>query len=305
MGEKDGPIHVKPDWLSGTFIRKESGWSLFWMLLHEILHRGGGKYEHRRTRGNNQAPFMLETRDISLQGSKTRKEVSEIGWIEFELNVIRIGFGLPVRTNYAEAPPSIPHVHEERGRLPVAVYFGDTPGADRKEYVGAVMSGPEFPDEKRREYAADVFAPKDYDPLAEKELAEHNRRDAVQREWVQQLVRIDKATFAPADSAKRELPLSFELKDDQLVGRFKRKNDPGTVTGTVGAELVRGKIENITLTLRWSSGKKEAASEWKFALDVGSFTKLKSGFPVEFSSNSGAPPMTLRIPAFTRAETAK
>lgn len=158
-------VHVKPEWLSNTYIRKSSGWGLFWMLLHEILHLSGGDYEHRRTSNNPQAPFVTETREQVMFNERSVKPITQIGLIEFELNVIRIGFGLPVRTNYAEARPR--DIAITPGDEPIEMYFTDAPGAGQREYVGSVISAPEFTTKQADNYAASVYLPKDYDRPAE------------------------------------------------------------------------------------------------------------------------------------------
>lgn len=162
MAAKDGKIHVKPDWMESTYIRKESQWSLFWILLHEILHLEG--YKDAVSANDAFGSPLTGEREIAMQGPAEKKSVSWIGDVEFRLNVIRIGLGLPVRTNYSDAPPEAAKFPP--GKPPMGVFFADKPGPGRKEYVGSVMADPAFSPEERVKRAGDLFLPKDFDQTA-------------------------------------------------------------------------------------------------------------------------------------------
>lgn len=161
LAARSGGVHVKPDWVANTYIRKGSQWNLFWIFLHEMLHLAGLK--DAMSADNMFGEPLGDEREIALQGPARTRKVTFIGDVEFHLNVIRIGLGLPVRTNYSDTPPA---AARNPRKQPTGIFFADQPGRGQREYVGSVIVDPTLSKTEKQTRFGDLSLPKDFDAKA-------------------------------------------------------------------------------------------------------------------------------------------
>lgn len=295
MAELKGKIHVKPDWVESTFIRKSSGWSLFWMMLHEMLHLAG--YDDAMTSSNMFGSPKHKERELDMMGTTNTERVSLIGDVEFRLNVIRIGLGLPVRTNYTNVPPSM----KSDIMKPIGVFFSDDTGPGRNEYVGSVIVDPSHDVTEQHRQAIDLFLPKDYD-LAE---AVAKRRDKEGRQKGARMAPgLEVSGFEFFDGKKRiSVPDPAAIKivvtpegDISVSGRYAYTGANGQHrTGELsGGYFTKGKDQaSIHIVFDWV----ETAEGWSrrgtadLALDSSEITRFDYGLEVSlegtWSTNDG------------------
>ena len=100
-GVVDTDIVVKPEFAQ-LAVRKDVAASFdgFWILLHELRHRAGKIDAEIKAYGGPE--IAKAERPLTSRGRTTRQKVTLIGEVVSELNVLRYGFNLPIRTTYAD-----------------------------------------------------------------------------------------------------------------------------------------------------------------------------------------------------------
>ena len=98
----EGDILINPNLLQETVFSKavNESFDFFWILLHEMRHLEGKDDPHPTSSSD---VLLKKERPQNLQGNLRKKNrISLLGQAVSDLNILRIGFGLPLRTNYAE-----------------------------------------------------------------------------------------------------------------------------------------------------------------------------------------------------------
>jgi hypothetical protein len=133
----------------------------FWILLHEMRHIEG---ENDPTMGGNvidptlRDDVIRHERARNLSGVRQGKaKVSLLGQVVSKLNILRIGFGLPLRTNYSEQGIITFTAEGPIGAAEAKRREQGMPGTLREEFVGADIKGD----------ASNLLTSTECDPLAE------------------------------------------------------------------------------------------------------------------------------------------
>jgi hypothetical protein len=259
---REQKVRVNPRWARTTFIRRDSGWSWFWIALHEILHLpqedNPGFKDATTGQGITKTPDKKERSQL-MSGQTTSRSISLIGDLETQLNVIRAAFELPVRTNYADQPPS--SLRKGAG----AIFFSDSPTPGGQEYVGSVIVDPRLPKSVHGQATVDLYSDKDRDVKA-----------AIAAK------RTDEEASTSAEFMKMLSPGLSILKFSATVDGVEQSIDPGKlsitpqgkVSGsyryTVNGAKRKGVVSGGQLTITWHTGARNQlldANELRFKFD--------------------------------------
>ena len=97
--------------------------TVFWIVLHELRH-DAGKIDAEVPSAYGQTSIAQAERTMNIGGKTTHGPLTMIGEVVGELNILRFGFGLPLRTTYSES-----------GRIHFSLQsIGENPS--REEFIG-------------------------------------------------------------------------------------------------------------------------------------------------------------------------
>jgi len=147
LGVSGGDIQLNPTLSTGLKVSADvyASFDGFWMLAHELLHiqlglddavkhkfEGGRDVTKQVDNSNTHSVQRLNQRGLGAAGSRLMGEVVS------KLEVLRVGFGLPLRTPYTDEQGSILFSREGAIGDAESARFTQNKDSRRLEFVGAI-----------------------------------------------------------------------------------------------------------------------------------------------------------------------
>lgn len=290
IGVSHGDISVNPKLLDDLLIRKSSGFDLFWVLLHEILHTqgmndatiGSGLYAENKT----------HKRERNLHGSKTNETTTTLGEVVYTLNVVRAGLGLPVRTNYSD--PTQPNGQPAAS----AITFSDSAEVGALEYYGAMYTKDGASDADVASQAGNLSIPSDYSFNAKEHREARKQRGATHRltvlgkalspgvkfEWIR------KETTEGTQTDKRpSVKASISIDGSiSFSGKYKFGKTRGEVSGGMIDVIWKPEarvfdssdVAGFTIRFDWSEGETTGVGELFISNEGDDLVYFTAGVPL-------------------------
>jgi hypothetical protein len=219
----------------------------FWILLHEMRHLKGkkdasvgvGLYATPATRKRKQ----------KLEDRTHTPRLTLIGEIESELNILRIGFGLPLRTNYGDNG---------------IIYFGQVGG---QEFAGGFVSGESKKERETRGAGTPLVSTRFKEDQKKKRQAE----EKVVQFWGDRLKKVKKGKFY--SKGLRQVDMSISVGGNAVSGTYKYVSSAGssvsgTLEGTIMAEFTEDKLRlGVKVIFEWAQGKERGSGFWKTTVE--------------------------------------
>lgn len=309
--EFKGDIWIDKKIWESMVIAKDSAWSGFWILLHELLHATDEKYKDARVKGKDgeeiksgygYLDYQTEERDFNWRGgTRGRHNLTVVGTADQAINTVRTIHGLPTRETYADMT-EWPDTYNSPG----AVFRQTRPDGTTEDFYGFVIPAQGNTPESEWDSQNQLL---DYVPVREnkfkakreaEETAQQDKLHDFSREWAPLLARTREAVVAP-----QRFTLSLWSHDGTIFGFYQGGGEAGRVSGTVTPKLVKGLPDGLKLKLELAprGGQGNGGSRaWVFDLSWGEATQLRNQ-PMIIRSAAGEPLMDLHFPAVSRQET--
>lgn len=243
-GKGKGDVSINPNYLKNTVISKavSESFDWFWILLHETRHLKGEEDPHPTS--SSDAVIKKERKQALVGQFGDKNRVSLLGEAVSTLNILRTGFGLPLRTNYSddgivffttEGPIGLAEDRRKKD--------SETSSNLRQEFKGA-----RFSDNDRPTKASDLTLP-------DKFIKEDRER---QKRLLDKLIVGNGTSFWKGHTTNQKTGLrspyvvSLKGKSPNITGEYSYETESGgRVKGTI-SNGVTTTFANVSLNLNWN-----------------------------------------------------